>query len=82
MNAKCPSCGNAIQSVNLERGPLGNSVIGPLVSRVCRPLLRAARCWVCYRTRIQLLRRLSTFSKNKVTVTAQNRDRRQDLTVG
>ena len=32
MNAKCPSCGNAIQSVNLERGPLGNSVIGPLVS--------------------------------------------------
>ena len=32
MNAKCPSCGNAIQNVNLERGPLGNSVVGPLVS--------------------------------------------------
>jgi hypothetical protein len=31
MNARCPSCGNAIQSVNLERGPLGNSAFGPLV---------------------------------------------------
>jgi hypothetical protein len=31
MNAKCPSCANAIQSVNLEKGPLGNSVFGPLV---------------------------------------------------
>jgi hypothetical protein len=32
MNAKCPSCNNAIQNVNLEKGPLGNSVFGPLVA--------------------------------------------------
>jgi hypothetical protein len=31
MNAKCPSCDKAISNVNLERGPLGNSVFGPLV---------------------------------------------------
>ena len=32
MNAKCPSCDKAIQNVNLERGPIGNSVFGPLVA--------------------------------------------------
>ena len=31
MNAKCPSCDKAIQSVKLERGPLGDPLIGLLV---------------------------------------------------
>jgi hypothetical protein len=41
MNAKCPSCGKAISNVNLERGPLGNSTFGPLVSGY------AATCPTC-----------------------------------
>ena len=32
MNAKCPSCGQRISSVDLERGPVGNQVTGPLVA--------------------------------------------------
>jgi hypothetical protein len=43
MNAKCPSCDKAIQSVKLERGPLGDALIGPLVpgyAAVC-PTCRA-----------------------------------------
>ena len=32
MNAKCPSCGQVITNVNLEHGPVGNPVSGPLVS--------------------------------------------------
>ncbi len=32
MNAKCPSCGQRISNVDLERGPVGNPVVGPLVA--------------------------------------------------
>ena len=32
MNAKCPACEEPISNLNLERGPLGNSVFGPLVA--------------------------------------------------
>jgi hypothetical protein len=31
MSGKCPSCGQGISSVNLERGPIGNTVVGPLM---------------------------------------------------
>jgi hypothetical protein len=47
LNAKCPSCGNAIQGVKLERGPLGDGFSGPLVSGyaavcpTCRAVLGA-----------------------------------------
>jgi hypothetical protein len=32
MNGKCPSCGQRIGHVDLERGPVGNGVVGPLVA--------------------------------------------------
>jgi hypothetical protein len=32
MNAKCPKCEQIITNVYLERGPVGNSVTGPLVA--------------------------------------------------
>jgi hypothetical protein len=32
MNGKCPSCGQRLGHIDLERGPIGNTVVGPLVS--------------------------------------------------
>jgi phage FluMu protein Com len=32
MHGKCPKCEQAISNVNLERGPIGNTVVGPLVA--------------------------------------------------
>jgi phage FluMu protein Com len=32
MNAKCPKCEQIITNVDLELGPVGNSVTGPLAS--------------------------------------------------
>jgi hypothetical protein len=32
MNGKCPKCEQVITSVHLERGPVGNTVSGPLVA--------------------------------------------------
>ena len=42
MNAKCPTCGNAIQRVILERGPLGDAFSGPSGFGLHCPDCRAA----------------------------------------
>lgn len=63
MNAKCPTCGNAIQRVILERGPLGDAFSGPLVSGYVA--LTAARRWARCQTRMQSLTRLLIVSRRQ-----------------